>query len=803
MVLQVMTVAEESGALTDEGRELLWQVLTGNGEPPLDAAPQAKLSQKIKQPAGAYLKWITVAGFRGIGPEARLDLHPAPGVVVVAGRNGSGKSTFSEAVEVALTRTSYRWEAKKGASDWRAGWRNLHVDDPCHIRIELAEEGIGTTTVAADLGTATKEPRDGVFWAQRPGKPRDRSADPLGWAKPLELYRPLLSYDELGGILESRPSELYEKLSTILGLGRIADVQERLDELVKSLTTPRREARALVTGARDALAASADPRAVEASKLLSARSPDTEALARLATGAFEPPSGDMAVLRELAALAVPTVEEFRDAITRCETAQHTLADLSSEATQALVNRTGLLKHAVAHVEATGTQQCPLCGVGTLDAAWVESARREISELDQQAESLRNARRAYDDSIRRLASLLPPAPRALGAAMAEDVDGRAKVAESWRATSGVDVASPDGPRLLLGAVETLVPLVTGLRTAADAERLRREDLWTPLARQVAAVATALEKADQADLQAVTAKATQSWLKDHANELRNERLRPIADQAREIWAELRQESNVDLGEIELEGSKTRRRVTVTASVDGKEAGALTVMSQGELHALALALFLPRATMEASPFRFVLIDDPVQAMDPAKVDGLARVLDRIGQTRQVIVFTHDDRLPEAVRRLGIEARILHVNRSEGSRVEVTSGSDPTQRYLEDAFAVAMDRRADDVVRRRAIPVLCRMAAESACKDLFMARRYARGERREAVEAEWQDAQTARQRIALALRDDAGADLDRWLGERPSRRRAAAVVGRASHEGLERDPRGAVRDVEDLVRDIRAGAR
>jgi hypothetical protein len=210
-----------------------------------------------------------------------------------------------------------------------------------------------------------------------------------------------------------------------------------------------------------------------------------------------------------------------------------------------------------------------------------------------------------------------------------------------------------------------------------------------------------------------------------------------------------------------------------------------------------------MDASPFRFVLIDDPVQAMDPAKVDGLARVLDRIGQTRQVVVLTHDDRLPEAVRRLGIKARILYVNRSEGSRVEVTSGSDPTQRYLEDALAVAMDRRADDVVRRRAIPVLCRMAVESACKDLFMARRYARGERREVVEAKWQDAQTARQRIALALRDDAGVDLDRWLGQRPSRRRALAVVGRASHEGLQRDPRGAIRDVEDLVRDVRAGAR
>jgi hypothetical protein len=240
-----------------------------------------------------------------------------------------------------------------------------------------------------------------------------------------------------------------------------------------------------------------------------------------------------------------------------------------------------------------------------------------------------------------------------------------------------------------------------------------------------------------------------------------------------------------------------------VDGEEAGALTVMSQGELHALALALFLPRATMDASPFRFVLIDDPVQAMDPAKVDGLARVLGQIGMTRQVIVFTHDERLPEAVRRLGIEARILHVTRHETSRVEVVTESDPAERYLADAFAVAKDPRAGELVRRRAIPALCRLAVERACQEMFMARRYGRGEDRAAVEQEWQDAQRTRQRIALALTDDASGDIDGWLGRRPGRRVAAAIVGRGNHEGVRGNPIEAVRHVERLVEDLRADAR
>ena len=80
----------------------------------------------------------------------------------------------------------------------------------------------------------------------------------------------------------------------------------------------------------------------------------------------------------------------------------------------------------------------------------------------------------------------------------------------------------------------------------------------------------------------------------------------------------------------------------------------MSQGELHALALSLFVPRATLAESPFRFVVIDDPVQSMDPARGRRpRPRARRARPRTRQVVVFTHDDRLPEAVRRLGIAGR------------------------------------------------------------------------------------------------------------------------------------------------------
>ena len=129
-----------------------------------------------------------------------------------------------------------------------------------------------------------------------------------------------------------------------------------------------------------------------------------------------------------------------------------------------------------------------------------------------------------------------------------------------------------------------------------------------------------------------------------------------------------------------------------VDGVKAGAFGVMSQGELHALALALFLPRATAPESPFRFVVLDDPIQAMDPTKVEGFVTVMQKLAVDRQVIVLSHDDRLPAAVRRSGGNARILQVTRGIGSAVSIEDDHHPSSRYLDDAFAFAKDDNVPD---------------------------------------------------------------------------------------------------------------
>jgi len=227
----------------------------------------------------------------------------------------------------------------------------------------------------------------------------------------------------------------------------------------------------------------------------------------------------------------------------------------------------------------------------------------------------------------------------------------------------------------------------------------------------------------------------------------------------------------------------------------------MSQGELHALGLALFLPRATTTESPFRFVIIDDPVQAMDPAKVDGLARVLATVAEHRQVVVFTHDDRLAQAMRRLQLPARIVEVVRSSRIERSPRTTDDPVRRHLGDARALASTPELPAQIRSELVAGYCRSAVEAACHATVRRRRLGRGEHHEDVERTLEQAHKVHQLVTLALFDDVDRGVD-TLPHLDRRDRRAATALPAIKEGVHRGYPGGlhelISDTERLVAEV-----
>lgn len=805
---------DADSALEDEVGLLVLAALEGEDE--LDDFLQSGASARRQEPAeavtddparGAFLRSVQVAGFRGIGSPVTLTLEPVPGLTVVAGRNGSGKSSIAEGLEMVLTGGTYRWKNKK-STQWSERWRNLHHHGDTMVTVEVVEEGAGPIWMHTRWAAGTTEVNEHTTTAQRTvngtkGPTQDAAA--LGWAPALETYRPMLSYDELGGLLESGPSELYDAIAKVLGTEQLADALALIKSRHSQLAAPQKTA----TGDRRTLhaetAALDDERAQAVAALLKKTTPDTDSIRGLATGVTMPDRGTIASLRALAQLETPDSGRVAMAASRLRGAVSAMAEAGETEAARRVARLDVRRQALQLHAEHGEQSCPVCNQGTLDDTWAEASRDLVTHEEAELRELSDARTELSAARQALRALVQRRPAPTDHAPVEEVE---KVLTGLRTTWAAYESAPQGDLDLADHLEMyaeeLAAAAGSVRAAAMAALAERDDAWGPLAARVAAWCGTWDEVLEAKPVIDRLATAEKWLKENDTRLKNERIAPISEKAKHAWSLLRQESNVDLGDLRLEGQANRRRVAITATIDGSDAGnALPVMSQGELHALALALFLPRASLDDSPFRFVVLDDPVQAMDPAKVDGLITLLSEIAQTRQVVVFSHDDRLPAALRRTNTPSRIYEVVRGPQSNVSISTAEDPTTRYLGDAEALCKDTNVPVETLRRTLPGLLRMAVEAASRDRFYATRLTRGEALDDVEAIWNDAHGTSQRVSLAIHDDV-RPLDDWL-RTESRRKALGVATSGFHKGLYSgtDPRDAVHHARRAVEDVRSGAK
>jgi hypothetical protein len=121
-------------------------------------------------------------------------------------------------------------------------------------------------------------------------------------------------------------------------------------------------------------------------------------------------------------------------------------------------------------------------------------------------------------------------------------------------------------------------------------------------------------------------------------------------------------------------------------------------------------------------------------------------------VVVFTHDDRLSEAVRRLDIACDVFEVTRRDQSVVELRRALDPVGRYIEDALAVAGTARMPSSPAAQVVPGLCRLALEAVCMEGVRQRRLLRGDSHAEVERALGEVPALEQLLSLGLFDDPG---------------------------------------------------
>ncbi len=766
--------------------------------------PEIQPTKEEVESAGAFLRSISVQGFRGVGPRTTLDLTPGPGLTLVVGRNGSGKSSLAEGLEVLLTGDSYRW--KDRVKVWRDGWRNLHQGESSSVSAEiLIEDDRALTTINRSWLDAADDVEESEVVVQSQGKRRTELAS-LGWDVPLEAFRPFLTYSELGSMLEEGPSRLYDTISSILGLGDLVAAEKVLRDARLARKRAHDAASAKLTPLLRQLEEQEDERAKACLEALSSRSWNLDVVEQqvLGLGGAEQ-EGELQLLRQISVLETARSDEVEAAAAKLDAAVGQLDELAGTDADRAQQVADLLEDALRFHERHGNGDCPVCGrQAALNPEWRERSTAEIDRLRTEARAVQQTRDAVDRAMAHARRFLGGPPSFLLDSERVRIDSR-NLRDAWGAwQEGADLKDPRAVAThLRERLEPLVRLADEARAAALADFKEREDLWRPMAQLVADWLAEARPAQESLGYIPGLKKAEEWIKAAQAEIRDERFAPIATEALGIWEQLRTQSSVQLAQPTLEGTGNRRRVRLDVTVDGVGGAALAVMSQGELHSLALSLFLPRVTMSESPFRFIVIDDPVQSMDPARVDGLARVLEKTATARQVVVFTHDDRLPAAVRWLGIDAHVIEVTRRPDSLVELRPGLDPVRRYFADAYAIVKTENLPPNAARRVVPGLCRSGIEAACVEAFRRRRLGRGEPHADVEDTLSRATTTTTLASLALFDnpDRGGDVMAVINHRFGRREADAfrATRTGAHHGYDGDLADLVRDSEELAKGVR----
>ena len=95
-------------------------------------------------------------------------------------------------------------------------------------------------------------------------------------------------------------------------------------------------------------------------------------------------------------------------------------------------------------------------------------------------------------------------------------------------------------------------------------------------------------------------------------------------------------------------------------------IPILSQGDLNSLALSIFLSlaKATKSSSPLGFILMDDPTQSLDNIEKENLAKVINDLGEDKNIIISTMDEEFKE----------LLKSNITKSKKVCLLNGWDPT---------------------------------------------------------------------------------------------------------------------------------
>ena len=655
------------------------------------------------------LDYVEVGGFRGFRRKLRVDF--GKGFTVISGRNGVGKSTLCDAIEFALTGSISKYRVERAALEsledylW---WRGHGSPEAHHVCVAFRkDDGQQFTITRTREGGSDRSPQE-IEDALCPGSRPDEALH--------QLCRTSIIRDEWIADLsvDLTETERFEFVRSALGPPEGSDRGSRAREVIKKTEAIHARNERAYEAARAQLADSLSQLSEAqdaasrlgdigvAMRVVDAAVPETppEMLSRLTAGraalvtrrakldrageAFQQ-ARELATKRQL--LDAPEARQRREAArlalahaaaTRAEAEQNVVEAERNlgqeERADAIAASLTLL---IEHGEQLGLHdsRCPLCAAARTLQEFESGLAIARKRVDSLASGVAAARRSLDAA--RATAKRPFAEYAA----AEDkwqliIGEEAHLAVREREVvelferAGLDsrfVRELDGlEREMVAERDQLIELERALLTLEASQVVSRAaDLEERTGALRKDVERAAERMEQSRAAVETSKSIERAVRRVSGEIMDERLARISPLLNELYQRLRPHADWRTIDYRIRGD-VRRFLSLRV---GDALNPQFVLSSGQRRAAGLAFLLSVHLARAwTPWRTLILDDPVQHIDDFRALQFVEILAAtLLDGRQIVCTVEDRALAELLCR-----RLLSTTEQTGRRYDIDLDSE-----------------------------------------------------------------------------------------------------------------------------------
>jgi energy-coupling factor transporter ATP-binding protein EcfA2 len=586
------------------------------------------------------IKGIQLSWFRGAAESVSVDLSTKS--MVVYGENGSGKSSFVDAVEFILNHGKIGHLAHEySGKHQERGVSNTHRPPGAKTAIRVSfKEGTDLDLTVAEDGSVTSS---------------GGAAAAVGtW----DYRRTVLRQDEVSAFIHDTKGQKYSALLPLLGLGPMETAAENLRQLAKAI-----EQKAKLREARASLGESAAKRKAffgtmadveivkKVADLHGTYRPDragtgdsilhcqeVQAAIETRLGLFSVDQKEHLALRDIAGLDLRAdVESVRAAALRLASSAEPLAAEKLAILQAA--------NALAQKLDDGEVECPACGSKVATRMFQDHVRDERDRLQEIIKSFDAWKAATGTLCDTLRSLKTEVGKPETKAWKERVSGEG-LAAGFGYLAELNIESLRGKCTQddLNAIELgLLPLTAratldSKNAPADVQVLSADKKTAEAAEFVFAMTARASAATRAESLVSFVAALEHGTREEIRARSQSVISAISGDIQAMWDILHPGEAIE--DVCLCVPKDAdKAIDISLKFHGvKQNSPRLTLSEGNRNSLGLCIFLAMAKREAETDRPVFLDDVVVSMDRHHRGMIVEVLQKVFSGRQVVIFTHD---------------------------------------------------------------------------------------------------------------------------------------------------------------------